>query len=264
MALKFKLASKVEYDALAEPVRKEYVEKDNVFVLDVEGGAIPADEHRTLQTKFAEFRDNNKKLFDENKDLKTKVAALDKYEGIDPDKYREMETEIGDLKKKGVGKAEDLPQIVAAAVERATKPFKDQLEAEQKARAEAQRAADQGRFRELISADATTAGVEADRMRHVLREASELFDYKDGQVVAKDGVRHPTDPLQDYTPKAWLQNLAKSDAYLFGPSNGGGAPGANGNGGNKPVGKVLRNPSPEEMGAHMDDIASGKITVIRS
>lgn len=263
MALKYKLASRAEYDGLAEPVRKEYVEQDGAFVLDVEGGVVATEDHRQLQTKFAEFRDNNKKLFDENKELKVKTASLDKYEGIDPDKYKEMATEIDDLKKKGVTKADDLPAIVAAAVERATKPIREKLEAEQTARVEAQRAVEKSTFKDLITADATKAGVEPERMRHVLREASELFEFKDGQVVPRDGVKHPTEPLQDYTPNAWLQQLAKTDAYLFGQSTGSGAPGANGNGNNKPGSKILRNPSGEEMGARMDDIISGKVTVVR-
>lgn len=261
MALKMKL-TKAEHDVLAEPVRQEYVEKDGAYVLNIDGGAVATADLVALQSKLADFRSNNITLTNENKELKAKTVTLDKYEGVDPEKYKQMETEISELKKKGVGTADDVVTIVAREVERATKTIKDQLKTEQEARIAAQQAADQGKFRELVSADATKAGVAGSALRHVLREADSLFEWKDGSLVAKEGVKHPTEPLQDYTPTAWLQNLAKSDPYLFEPSNGGGAPGASG--ASKPGSKILRNPSPEEMGAHMEDIASGKITVVRS
>lgn len=265
MALKHKLASRAEWEGLAEPVRREYVEKDGAFVLDVEGSVVvPAEEHRSFQVKFAEFRDNNKILYEKNKDLQAKADALAKYEGIDPEKYRELEGEVKQFKEKGVGSPEDLQGIIAKEIEKATKPIREKWEAAEAARVKAQKDVEQGKFRELVDAEATKAGVAGSAKRFVLREADSLFEYKDGNIVPKEGVRHPTDPLQDYTPSAWLQQLAKSDAYLFEPSTGSGAPG-NGNAQKTQSlsGKILRNPSAEDMGARMDDIIAGKVTVVR-
>jgi len=76
MALKFKLKSKDEIPAEFQSL---YVERDGAFVLDVDGVADIS--------KLDEFRTNNVGLFKQLDDLKKK------FEGIDPEKVRELEAE---------------------------------------------------------------------------------------------------------------------------------------------------------------------------
>lgn len=258
MPLKAALATKADLDALAEPLRALYIERDGRFVLDAEG-LVPASEVHDLKTKVAEFRDNNRAMHGELEQLRPLKA---KYEGIDLDEYKSLKDENDKLKKKGVGKADDLEAAINAAVTAATKPLADKLAAEEQARISAQNAANQARFRELVTADATKAGVKPQSVRHVLREAEEKFELKDGTLIPKAGVKHPSDPLKTLTTPEWLQDLAKTDDYLFEPSTGGGANGGGGNGG-RPGAKQLVNPTPEEMGRHMDAIAKGEMVVVR-
>jgi hypothetical protein len=259
VALKAVLASKAEYDALPEVVRNEYVEKDGKYQLSIEG-----ETDLDLKTKLAEFRDNNKKMFQE---LETLRPLAKKYEGVDPDEYREMKTELDGLKRKGVTKPDDVQAAIDKAVSTALKPVTEALEKERTARETAQKQANDGLFRELVTKDAIAKGVAPSAVRHVLREADLVFELKDGKLVAKDGVRNTKDPMKDLTPVDWLDQLATTDEYLFEGSKGSGAPGNNGgsNGGGaaKPNAKRLLNPSPEELGQHMDKIISGDMVVVR-
>lgn len=261
MALKALLTLKAELDALAEPVRALYIERDGKYALDVEG-MVPAAEVTDVKTKLGEFRDNNKTLFEENKTLKARVEKIKDITDIDAyvAEHATLKTTVDELKKKGVGGTSDLD----AAINAALKPVVDKLNASELRATEAQKRADGSRFRELVTADATKAGVRATGLRHVLREAEEKFELVDGALKPKSGVRNTNDPLKDLTPTDWLQELSKSDEYLFGETVGGGANGSHGaGGGGRPDAKQLINPSPEEMGKHMDDIASGKVVVIR-
>ncbi len=264
MALKFTLASKAELDALPEGVRALYVERDGKYVLDADDSDI-----KDLKTKLAEFRDNNRTLHAELEKLR---PLAQKFEGIDPDEYRDLKAEVTKLKKKGVDRPEDIDALIKTSVENALKPVQQELEKERKIREEAQRAADEGKFKELLTADANKAGIAATAMRHVLRDAKDFFELKDGKLVPREGVKHPSDPLKEMTTDAWFGTLAKSDPYLFEANVGGGA-GGNGrrggaeNGGlgqRKPNARQLINPTPEEMGQHVDAIAKGDMVVVRT
>lgn len=257
MALKPTLANKTEVDALDLSLRTLYVERDGKFVLDVEG-MVPSTEIHDLKLRVAEFRDNNINLTRERDTLK---AAAAKFEGIDPDEAKTIKVEYEKLKGKGVKGADDLQNAINAAVAAATKPINDKLAEESSAREKAQRAADDARFRELFTADASKSGVKSSSLRHVLREAGDKFELKDGVIVPKPGIKHPTDPLKTLSTTDWLQDLAKTDDYLFEPSVGGGANGSGGGGGGNA--RKLINPTPEEMGRNMDAIAKGDMVVVR-
>jgi hypothetical protein len=260
VALKATL-TKAELDALPEAVRGLYHEKDGKWWLDVEGGlGVPSSEVQDLKSKLAEFRDNNVALLKKVTDLE---PLAKKYEGIDPDEARRLKEEHDKLQKKGVTKADDIEALVKAAVETATKPIAEKLASEEQARKAAQQAADQARFRELVSSEAQKKGVRPSSVRHVIREAEQTFDLKDGALAPKAGVKHPSDPLKELTPDVWLEGLAKSDDYLFEPSVGGGADNQNGRH-HRPGAKQLVNPTAEEMGRNVDAIAKGEIVVVRN
>lgn len=255
MPLKYSISQKAEFDALAEPVRALYTEKDGKWTLGVEG---EAPEHTELKVKLSEFRDNNRTMHGELEQLR---PLKDRFKDVDPDEYRTLKTKAADLENKGIKTPEDLQKAINAAL----KPVTDRLEATEKARLDAQASADRARFRELINVDAAKAGVRPQSLRHVLREAEDKFELKNDVLVPKTGTKHGTDPLKEANVVDWLQDLSKTDEYLFGESVGGGASGGNrsGVGGFRQGAKELLNPSPEEMGRHMDDIASGKTVVVR-
>lgn len=259
MALKQVLTSKTEFDALPEAVRSEYTAREDKWYLNVEG-MVTKTEHDEMKVKLAEFRDNNRALHNEVEELKPLKIKLKDIRDVDAflAEHATLKSQVEEFKRKGITDVSGLQ----AAIDAAMKPVNEKLEAAEKARIKAEEASNDARFRELITADATKAGVRPTSVRHVLREAADKFEYKNGVIVAKAGVKHPTEPLKDYTPTDWLGDLAKSDENLFGESTGGGA-----NGDRRPPPpanvKQLINPSPEEMGKHMDDIAAGKAVVIR-
>jgi len=76
MALKFKLKSK---DEIPGEFQSLYVERDGAFVLDVDGVAD--------KSKLDEFRTNNVALLKQLDDVKRK------FEGIEPERVRELEAE---------------------------------------------------------------------------------------------------------------------------------------------------------------------------
>jgi hypothetical protein len=256
MSLKAVL-SKAEVDALAEPIRKEYTEKDGQFVLAVEGYDDPK-EVAELKRKHAEFRDNNKKLFQENEALR---PLKERYEGIDPDKYKTMESEIEKLRGKGVKSADDMSAIIQAEIAKATKPIQDKLDAEAKVRADAQQKLIDQEFEKQITDIAVKAGVRQQAVSLIIPKAKAAFEFKDNGIVPRDGVKHPTEPHKDLTPSDWLTELAKSDAYLFAASEGSGAEGNKGR--TRSNAKILVNPTAEEMGRNMEAIGKGEILVVR-
>lgn len=261
MPLKLSHATRADFDALPESVRALYVEKDGRFVLDIEGAVISEAEHNALKTKVAEFRENNTKLTNSNAELS---ATLDKFKDIDPAIAREAIAASTKLKGKlGAKDGDDIEAMLNRAIDARVKPIEEKLTASEQQRTAAQAEAARLALREKITGIATKAGVNAASLRHVLREAEETFEVKDGAVVAREGKRNPVDALKDYTPEVFIEHLERNDPYLFKTSSGTGADGGNG-GVRKPGGdavKVLTNPTPEEKGRHMADIASGKVRV---
>jgi hypothetical protein len=255
MALKAVL-TKAELDALAEPVRKEYVERDGKFTLVVEGLEEPP-EVKDLKIKLGEFRENNRKYHNELEELR---PLKTKFAGVDPEEYQTLKAEREKLKSKGVAGADDVAAAIEAAVAKRMAPMEEKLKAEEKARQEAQQKMIDSEFEKRISEVALKAGVRQQAVDKVIPIARGKFEFKDGEIVPRPGVRHPSEPHKDLTPIDWLQDLAKSDDYLFAPSEG---TGAQGNRGKKASGKILINPTSEEMGRNMDAIAKGEITVVR-
>lgn len=252
MALKFAI-EKDEYSKLPEPLQKEYVEKNGKYVLSVEGVDDP-EEIKDIKIKLAEFRDNNRKM---HKDLEELRELQKKYENVDPDEYRKLKQRLDDLDKRGVGKPDD----VQAAIDKALEPYKKKLEAEERARAEAQEKFINAEFTRHVSDLALKHRVRPDSVDLVVPLAKQKFEYKDGSIVSREGVKHPTEPHKDYQPTDWLSDLIKERPNLFETSEGSGA---GGNRGRKPAGKVLINPTPEDMGRLSKEIASGEVRVERT
>src|SRR5687767_13886883 len=73
----------------------------------------------------------------------------------------------------------------------------------------------QAQFRELVAEHALLHGVRPQSVRHVVRDAEAVFELRDGRLVARDGQTDPGDPLGPLTPACWMQQLAKTDGYLF-------------------------------------------------
>jgi hypothetical protein len=58
-------------------------------------------------------------------------------------------------------------------------------------------------------------GVRTAAVRHVLRDAADVFEMQGDVIVPKNGQTVPGDPLTPLTPERWLQLLKTSEPYLF-------------------------------------------------
>jgi hypothetical protein len=72
-------------------------------------------------------------------------------------------------------------------------------------------------LRERLGATALACGARPNTVRMVIREGEEIFELKDGQLLPRDGRRHPHDPLVPLDVITWLATLRETDDYLFHP-----------------------------------------------
>jgi hypothetical protein len=263
MPLKPVLGSKADIESLPEPIRALYREKDGAYVLDVED-VVPAKEVEAHRAKIAEFRDNNIKLMKELEELKSRLAKLD---GVDPEEFKRLKAEKEKLVKKGVKDVDELGQFVQQSIAEATKPLVDKLTAIEQERERLKRNLEISTLKDTISSIAVKKGVKQKAIPYVIDRATQMFrvvENGDGppKVTAKDGLYSRAKPAEPLTPEEWLDELAKSDDFLFEPSAGAGASPASG--GSKSGAKQLINPTPEEMGRYAEQIAKGEVVVIRS
>src|SRR5438045_2263646 len=112
MALKFKLKSKDEIPAEFQSL---YVERDGAFVLDVDGVAD--------KSKLDEFRANNVALLKQLDDLKKR------FEGIDPEKVRELEAEKRRLEEAHAIKNGEVERLINTRLSSAKADLEKQMEA---------------------------------------------------------------------------------------------------------------------------------------
>jgi hypothetical protein len=218
MALKIQL-TKEEHGKLSPDLQKEYVAEGDVFKLSLDGGvAVPQTELVELRRNVGEFRTNNIALMQERDRL---TADLKKFDGVDPAEYKDLKDRADKLKAKGVKDENDLPTLIANAI----KPVAETV-TELKTTLATERAEKATLlFESQIGDVATKAGVRPGSLRHVKADARDVFELRDGALVAKAGKIDADGKA--LTPDTWIAGLRKSSetSHLFNPSSGGGASG---------------------------------------
>jgi hypothetical protein len=248
VALKYRL-KKDEHGSLTDELKKLYVEKDGVFVLEVTG-AVDEDEFEQVNAKLTEFLDNNRKLFND----------LKKFEGVDVDEFKRLKDSAG----KG-GDPKDVEKQIAAAVDKATQSFDQRVKAIETERDEAKRQLNEKALDDALW-EIGQKSIRESARPDFLRRARDLFRYEDGKVVAKKGDDpvyskrrgHTTEPLsiEEYVVDAdWLQ---KDADHLYKQSRGTDTPlnkGTTVNGA-----RVIAN-DPMITGQALEEIAKGTAVV---
>jgi hypothetical protein len=225
MGLKAVLGSKTEVEALAEPLRALYVEKDGKFILDADVEEHPA--VGGLRTALQKERDGragtDKELAKLRKDI----------DGLDPVKAREALAKLQELedgKLIAEGKFEELVnqrtarlqqdhQAQLAEFQKQSKGFESQI----------------GKLNEELATEridnaltliATKKGVRPTALTDVILRARRVWHLEDGKPVPKDGdkVIYGKDPSRPMPMDEWLDGLRTGDgAHLFEGSGGGGS-----------------------------------------
>jgi hypothetical protein len=254
-------------DGLSDELKAEYSEKDGKFHLKLEGsvpGSVAPGELASANQKIVEFRNKNIELMKENDELR---PLKDRFAGIDPTEARQAMEKVKALGKEGIRDADDLAKKIKDEAEALIKPLRDQLAQSAAETAAAQKRADDSLFDATITEQFSKLQGKAQARSFVVNLAKEDFEVKDGKVVAKAGkfsTKTPGDPL---TPEEWLTSKVQKDHdYVFQPSNGGGTPPAKpGTTVNKPANrdgvKILKNPTPQQLGEFATEIAQGKMRI---
>lgn len=228
MALKAVLDS---VDDLPEDVKKEYVERDGKFELQVE---IGADVGVKTFTDFSRLNGALVKERNDHKAVKDRIALLGdrKVEDViaQLDRIPELEAAAqGKLDDKQINDlVEGRIKTRLAPVERERDQLKTQLsEASQKI--EGYTIKDKTRtIHDAVRKAAIDAKLLPEALDDALLLADRTFEVQDdGRVVVKDNVGF----TPGIEPSAWFTDLQSKRGHWWGPSGGGGAGGNRGGGG---------------------------------
>lgn len=243
MALK-KIIEKL--DDVDEALRLLYKESNGKFVLDIEDDG-----------RLNEFRENNKKLFNENEEYKKKLALFD---GIDPDEARKTKEIALKMKKKELIEAGEFEKLIEAQLA----PIKQAYDTKF-AKMEADNAKLTEDKKKLlvdnhISTLAAKHGVVPSAIRNVTLDARETFSVNDKNemvALAEDGTIKRDSNGDPITPETWFKLLPKQSPHYFAPSSGGGL-----NESRQPIehGQIQKGDNASFL-TNLEGIASGKVKV---
>ena len=185
--------------------------------------------------KVAEFRENNVQLLKELQELRPDAADVEQmraklatFDGVDPDEYRVLKA----------------------------RPDAAKLEAE----LAAERAAhQQTQFKTVITTEFLRQGGRESAVDFMVAEAAKRFA-PDG-TTTETSTKNPGVPL---TVEEWVQLQSRTQDFAFKPSRGGGAPPRRSTLGAHMQQNELRDPTPQELGSHASEIASGRIKVVHT
>ena len=177
--------------------------------------------------KLKEFRNTNNEVKKERDALKLKVAELEKRA---PD--------------------EDVAALTA------------KLATSEAARIEAQSKADASVLKSVVTAAFLKAGGRQKAADYILGQAKSVFTVENGEL--KTTQFSPSRPGQSLTLDEFLIGQMKESDFAFEPSRGSGAGPLSSGGGTVSNIPELRDPTPEQLGRHADEIMAGKLRVVMS
>jgi hypothetical protein len=128
----------------------------------------------------------------------------------------------------------------------------------QTAHADARKQADAVVIENKISDAFSKAGGRPQARAFIVSQAAGLFKIENGQL--KGTKFSPARPGESMSLDEWLTLQVKESTFAFLPSSGGGADPRPAGGGSS--GKVLKNPTAQDLGAHAKEIASGELKVV--
>jgi hypothetical protein len=246
-----------DLDEIPEGLRSEYEERDGKYVLKLEGelpGFVQANDYRELKHKVSKFRDGYTSVMKRAKEI---AGVEEMGEDLAP-----LQSTLETLKDKlSQLSADPDSQTLQQQIQKAIKPLQEKLDRSEAERVAAQERANRATLRENIGTALTKAGARQNALGFLLDHSEKVFEVKDDKVVARDG--NFDENAQPLTPGQWVAQAVKEYDFAFESSNGGGANPTHPGGAPIPAGaKILRNPTPEQLGQHMDDIASGKMQIV--
>lgn len=256
-------------DGLTDEVKAEYEPKGGKFHLKIDDvpqgfGYVKAEDLLSANTKVVEFRDKNIALMKENEELR---PLKTKFEGIDPVEARAALDKMKTLGKEGIRDADDLAAKIKNEAEALIKPLRDQLAMAAAETQAERRRADESLLHSKIAEQFNKIGGKANATDYIVNLAKDNFEVKDGKVIAKAGKFSTAKPGDPLSVEEWLtSDVSKNHDYVLEPSKGGGTPPKTPASGPVPSKlradqKILKNPTPQELGQYSSEITAGKIKV---
>lgn len=193
--------------------------QDGKHYLNVEG-VVPAD-------RLNEFRNNNIEL----------KKALEKFEGIDPEKYRQIVDQENKRKEKKLIDAGEVDKVVEERVKSMRTEYDTKLSEGQKTNEALSTKLSAVLIDSAVKSAAVATGVIPTAVDDVVLRAKSTFQVKNGDVVAVDNKGNVVYGRDGTTPLSideWVKDLKKTAPHLFEGMRGGGAPGNRGGPGGTP------------------------------
>jgi hypothetical protein len=233
MSMKGHFSSKTEIPADVAP---HYVERDGVWVLDVEG--------YVEKSKVDEYRTNNMALNNQLRELK------ERFEGIDPEQVRKLAEEKQRLELLAQGhKPEEVEKIVENRLRTAKTEWDKQFGAVTAERDTLNARLTAIQIDQGVTTVATKRGLRPTAIPDITSRARTVFRLVDGapRAYEADGktVRVGKDGMTPMTLDEWVDQQVADAPHLFESNAGGGAAG-NGSGGAGGGNRSVKNPFRKE------------------
>lgn len=226
-------------DGIDEKYHALYAEKDGKFHLDAEV-APPAND----DSKLGEFRENNRKLFEQNQTLEGRVKTLET-------SLQGKETEVQTTKTTADERI--------AALEAANQ--QSQTEASE-ARASARKAS----LSDSLGKIGAAQGVKKSALGRFSEVHAGAFDFDDdGAAFVKGEGGRPMlskeKPGERMAPEEYVANTLQTEDFWLDASGGDGAGGDGGGGGAAGVRTISKQEAQDNWSTYEKDIAAGKVVV---
>jgi hypothetical protein len=242
------MAIKPSYDTIndvPEVLRDSYVERDGRYHLVVEG-LVP-------KARVDEFRESSiaaRKALDEFKA---------QFEGVDPDKFRELAEKEAKQRDKRLIDAGKVDELVAEKTGAMKSDYEQRMSALVAKESAATKALEALLVDSALRDAAAKAGVLPTATDDVLLRGRQTFRLHEGRAVAFEGDRpiygKDSEPL---SIAEWTAGLAEKAPHLFASTAGGGASGGEGRGGN--FGVISRTDRNSFL-RDLDKIAANQVSV---
>ena len=233
----------------------EYEARDGKYILKLEGdppGFVRANDYGEMRQKVDRFRDGYTGVMKRAKE----IAGVDEMD----DDLAPLQRTVEALKAKlSEASADPNSQSLQDQIQKAIKPLQEKLDRSESERAAALARANKSLLREDIGSVLIKAGAHPNALSFLLDQSEKVFEVRDEIVSARDGHLYEGKPV---TPDVWVTGAMKDYDFAFGRSSGGGATPRNGEPTQGSGVKTLRNPTPQQLGQYMDDIAAGKMQIV--
>jgi len=257
-----------------EKYRELYKQVGEEFVLDLDDG--------DYKTRISEFRNNNIELTRQLEEMKKQGASVEEmqkklaeFDGIDVEQAKEAMEQARQMKDKKLLDAGKIDELIAERTERMRQDYDGKVSALQKALENAEGSA--GEFKNKLStvvidnslqqAVSQVAAVRKGAMQDIIARGRSVWSLDDqGNPIPNgpDGsVLYGADAKTPLSMTEWAESLVKEADYLFdGNAGGGGGGNDKGKSGGDPKG--VPSHDADAIGANLEGIASGQVTVVNN